>query len=62
MTRKFKRYTANLKADNNYIYSYDTKVAEITPEGIVSYGWWSVTTSKHINYAAKELGLNIVNK
>ena len=27
--KKFKKYTENLRYDNKYIYSYDTKVAEI---------------------------------
>ena len=57
--RTFQRYKQNLDYDGNYIYSYGTKVAEITPNSVKPLGWWSVTTSKHINYAAKELGLPV---
>ena len=60
---KFKRYAQNLcivsGADSDYIMSYDTKVAKIDyakREALV-LGYWSQTTSKHINYACKELRL-----
>jgi hypothetical protein len=54
--RTFDRYKQNLKADYNYIYSYNTKVAEINHEEktIKPLGWWSVTTSKHINYVGNQ--------
>lgn len=55
---KFNRYIDNLQYDKNYIYSYGTKVAKI--EGdllVVLEGNWSVTTIKHINFAAKQLSL-----
>ena len=51
-----KKYKQNLRTDNNYIYSYNTKVAEIDHinKTIQPLGWWSVTTSKHINYVGSE--------
>jgi hypothetical protein len=60
--RKLRKYTENLRVDNDYIYSYDTKVATIDHEKreVTPLGWWSVTTSKHINYAAKEMGMRVV--
>jgi len=53
--RKFAKYQQNLSHDYEFIYSYKTKVAKITDDGVVKLGYWSMTTSKHINYAAKEL-------
>ena len=53
--RTFAKYTQNLKHDYQFIYSYNTRVAEITPDAVIKLGYWSVTTSKHINYAAKQL-------
>jgi len=49
--------------DDDYVYSYYTKVATIDREAmeVTPLGWWSVTTSKHINYAAKEMGMKVVN-
>lgn len=66
--RKFERYKQNLAivkdGDQDYIYSYTTKVAKIDyAKGTAEIlGWWSVTTSKHINYACKQLGLQPINK
>lgn len=44
--------------DGDYVKSYDTLVAKIdyATETVIALGWWSMTTSKHINYVAKELG------
>jgi hypothetical protein len=58
--KKFAKYKDNLSYDDKFIYSYKTKVAEINHKNkvVVPLGYWSVTTSKHINYAAKELGYN----
>jgi hypothetical protein len=58
MKSKFPKYKDNLAADDSFIYSYNTKVAKIDHKNkvVVPIGYWSVTTSKHINYAAKELG------
>ena len=59
--RTFDKYKANLREHNGEIWSYNTKVAEIKDDGkLHQLGWWSVTTQKHINYAAKELGLELV--
>ena len=59
---KFNRYSQNLSFDDKYVYSYGTRVAEIDRENklLRKLGWWSVTTSKHINYAASQLGLKVV--
>jgi len=55
---RFPKYKDNLSYDDKFIYSYNTKVAEIDHRnGVVKpLGYWSVTTSKHINYAAAQLG------
>ena len=56
------RYKMNLKTDDNFVYSYDTKVAEIDHinKQVTPLGWWSVTTSKHINYVASEYGYKVI--
>ena len=64
---RFERYKQNLRQEGNYIVSYDTKVAEIIDGKLHKLDWnvrgmtSSPTTSKHINYAASELGLEITN-
>jgi len=58
--RTFNRYKQNLKQDGNKIISYTTHVATIEGETLKQLGWWSVTTQKHINYAAYELGLTLM--
>ena len=59
--RTFDKYKENLREHNGDIWSYSTKVAEIKDDGkLHQLGWWSVTTQKHINYAAKELGLELI--
>jgi hypothetical protein len=58
---RFEKYKQNLRLEGNYIISYTTKVAEIKGTELHQLGWWSVTTQKHINYAAKELGLTLIN-
>lgn len=59
--KKFIKYRKNLAHDDNFVYSYKTKVGRIDESNKVLWrlGYWSVTTSKHINYAAKELGLKV---
>jgi hypothetical protein len=56
------RYKKNLRVLDNKVYSYNTLVAEINYKTgeLHQLGWWSVTTQKHINYTARELGLKIV--
>tara|TARA_R110001606_G_C14947832_1_gene600142 strand:- start:163 stop:345 length:183 start_codon:yes stop_codon:yes gene_type:complete len=56
----FSKYTQNLRKKSNFIISYTTKVAEIKGDELHQLGYWSVTTQKHINYAAKELGLKLI--
>ena len=55
------KYKQNLKVDYHNIWSYDTKVAEIdhNKRTITPLGWWSVTTSKHINYVGSEYGYEV---
>lgn len=63
---RFKRYTHNLsicsKDGADYIQSYDTLVAKIDYEKREAkiLGYWSKTTSKHINYACNQLNLRKV--
>ena len=56
----FSKYKQNLKQDGNFIISYTTKVAEIKGNELHQLGYWSLTTQKHINYAASELGLTLI--
>jgi hypothetical protein len=46
--------------DGNKVYSYNTHVATKKDGELIIHGWWSVTTSKHINYVAEELKLKRV--
>jgi hypothetical protein len=57
--RTFDKYKKNLKQDGNKIISYTTHVATIEGETLNQLGYWSVTTQKHINYAANELRLTL---
>ena len=59
--KKFIKYRKNLAYDDKYVYLYNTKVGRIDNDNRVLWklGYWSMTTSKHINYAAKELGLKV---
>ena len=64
--KTFDRYKQNLRLIGNDIISYDTHVAEIKDgklyklklnvRGMTS----SPTTTKHINYIARELNLEII--
>ncbi len=54
------RYKQNLHIKDNNVYSYNTNVATIINDKLLVLGWWSVTTSKHINYVARELDLDII--
>ena len=53
------RYKENLHIEGNKVISYTTHVATIDSANrkLYVHGWWSVTTSKHINYVASEYGL-----
>jgi len=59
--RTFDKYKQNLRATDNHVYSYNTKVAEINHarRTITPLDWWSVTTSKHINYVGSEYGYEV---
>ena len=64
--KTFDRYKVNLRQIGNDIYSYDTHVAEIKDGKLYKLKWnvygmtSSPTTTKHINYVAQELNLEIV--
>ena len=58
--RKFDRYKENLRQVGDDIYSYSTKVATIHQDKLIQHGYWSMTTQKHINYVANELGLELI--
>ena len=61
--RKLDRYRENLRVTDTAVYSYDTEVAKIDDKKrtVTPLGYWSVTTSKHINYVAREYGYKVVN-
>tara|TARA_E500000331_G_scaffold322808_1_gene337941 strand:+ start:246 stop:443 length:198 start_codon:yes stop_codon:yes gene_type:complete len=64
--KTFDRYKVNLKQIGNDIYSYNTHVAEIKDGKLYKLKWnvygmtSSPTTTKHINYVAQELNLEII--
>jgi len=64
--RTFKKYKQNLRivttSEGDYIQSYSTNVAKIdyATKTAKILGWWSMTTSKHINYASSQLGLTTI--
>jgi hypothetical protein len=68
--KTFDRYKQNLKQYENKIYSYDTHVATLhyganmkkDKDALIQHGVGatSPTTSRHINYVARELNLEIV--
>lgn len=53
------RYRENLRVEGDKVYSYDTHVATIQGNKLIVHGWWSMTTSKHVNYVAAECGLTV---
>ena len=64
---KLNRYKQNLRIIGNDVISYDTHVAEIKDGKLYKLKWHvpgvgstSPTTSRHINYVAQELNLEIV--
>ena len=62
-TKKFDRHKKNLYYDREYVYSYGTKVGKIdwNNKTLTKLGYWSMTTSTHLNYAGQQLGLKVVN-
>lgn len=63
-TFKFKKYNQNLSIvlvdGETFVKSYQTLVAKVEGETLKQLGYWSMTTQKHINYAAKEMNLKLV--
>ena len=60
---KLPKYKENLRIiDNTDVYSYSTRVAQIKDEELHVYGWWSPTTSRHVNYVANHYNLKKVEK
>ena len=61
--RKFAKYQMNLAIVHydgaDWIQSYTTRVAKIDYASGTAHvmGYWSMTTTKHINYACKQLNL-----
>ena len=57
-----KKYFQNLHTDNKNIYSYNTNVATIDHDKkqVFVPKFWSVTTTKHINYIASLLSYKVV--
>jgi len=58
------RYKQNLHIEGDKVISYTTHVATIDRDNRKLYrlGWWSVTTSKHVNHVGRELGLTVEDK
>lgn len=58
------KYTKNLHIDGDHVISYTTHVATIDREArkLYRHGWWSMTTSKHVNHVAQEYGLTIEDR
>ena len=57
-----KKYFQNLRTDSKNIYSYETNVATIdhNKKEVIIKHWYSVTTSKHINYIANLLNYKTI--
>jgi hypothetical protein len=55
-----KKIASNLKLDGNNVISYTTHVATIEGDKLIVLGYWSQTTTKHINKIAKLFCLNVV--
>jgi len=59
---KLPKYKENLRIINGIdVYSYSTRVARIKGNELHIYGWWSPTTSKHINYVAQYYNLTKID-
>lgn len=56
------KYKQNLRIDGSKVYSYATHVATIdhAARKLLVHGWWSSTTSKHINHVADTYRLEIM--
>lgn len=62
--RTLSRYKRNLAINGNKILSYGTHVATINfaEKTITRHGFWSSTTSKHINYVGKYWNLIVLKE
>ena len=61
--KKLPRYKENLRIINGIdVYSYSTRVAQIKGNELHIFGWWSQTTSKHVNYVARHYNLKKVER
>lgn len=59
--KKLDKYKQNLTIINDTdVYSYSTNVAEIKGDELHVFGYWSPTTSIHINYVAEKFNLKKV--
>jgi hypothetical protein len=62
---KFARYKQNLTLvtihGETFVKSYSTLVAKVDhlKQTVHQLGYWSMTTQKHINYAAKQLNYEL---
>ena len=54
------KYKQNLRVEGNEVFSYSTHVATIDGGKLIVHGYWSSTTSKHINHVADVYGLTKV--
>ena len=59
--RKFDKYKQNLRATDDAVYSYETRVEEVNHRDRTSnpLDGYTVTTSKHINYVGSEYGYEV---
>lgn len=61
--RTYPRYKKNLYTKGDDVYSYKTKVATFKRgKGLQPLGWWSSTTSKHINYVGKMWDVKVLKR
>ena len=63
------KYKANLTVTRErvagknhiYVFSYETLVATgVEGASLIQTQWYSMTTSKHVNYVAKELNMGLI--
>ncbi len=56
------KYKKNLKVVGDKVLIYNIHVATIVLNKLIKLGYWSQTTSKHINYVASLYGLEVINQ